>query len=791
MKKKRLISLLMAAIMLFVLTSSAFADVNMGSGDGTDWGDGTGDNVWAVRTESGAKVSSAEGLRITVYDAESSSKVYNTIDLTGNANISAVDKIWYFADSISGGSELIPKTTWLSASYIGATYTNASATDKYNNVVTTHLKNIGYSAQYIAELANLTIISENNTANLEAIKTFIGKKEFIVHLCSLIPSLNYDDFAAGKYKIAFEPVAYFRYRGQNYAMTATEAAIYDKFIINNVGLGTGTSLKALLGPLTHSNLPRSAFLEYKDLGVPVYSPAESDYWDSYNYNTDSCIIRCMGIGIVGTTDNNEEILEPLEAISEYHTNTTVYTAVTFYNDTDTPYFGFRFDSQEDQPISSVWNETGKTTYLSTFDVYYSDGNTHTTSTGSTGIASKVSEYYLAGVWDTSISNLSSDEYDTRIANIREGYEKSNQSMREAYQRALAAWKEAGGEGDPPKEPTYLTVPDYLRGGTVNFEIKDSSGRVIKNTGVSVCCPEGEETTVYVRWTTPSTEQDVSIKVTTDSGKLIVDGDESNKIEMTAKIVKVKETPPPDPLVTDTRPSWHKYFSASSVNANVGSYARNNVTELSWSEWVCEWSQDIESASLVDHYGFNENYTYIGAGGNEIDRSVFHRGAVEVTGFTLKTYTVSMNAVMEISPADECKTATYSNSTGKYTMKSGYGIQINITSHLSGNGTSQCTGTQIANVLFPEFNYNRQSDAKYNRLLEKVGNSLVFKKNEYSTYNSRVHFTPIWFGDNKNYTVYAEVFDVWCPAGQLTAKLTDSIVIKGNVYDDWHVAPTNP
>lgn len=134
--------------------------------------------------------------------------------------------------------------------------------------------------------------------------------------------MKYEDFAAGKYKIAFEPVAYFRYRGQNYAMTATEAAIYDKFIINNVGLGTGTSLKALLGPLTHSNLPRSAFLEYKDLGVPVYSPAESDYWDSYNYNTDSCIIRCMGIGTVGASETEDDPeLDTGEDTAEYHTNT--------------------------------------------------------------------------------------------------------------------------------------------------------------------------------------------------------------------------------------------------------------------------------------------------------------------------------------------------------------------------------------------------------------------------------------------------------------------------------------
>lgn len=120
------------------------------------------------------------------------------------------------------------------------------------------------------------------------------------------------------------------------------------------------------------------------------------------------------------------------------------------------------------------------------------------------------------------------------------------------------------------------------------------------------------------------------------------------------------------------------------------------------------------------------------------------------------------------------------------MKSGYGINIEINAHLSGN-TGYCTGTQKANVLFPEFNYTT-----YNRLLEKSGKTFVFKENRFSTYNDRVHFTPIWFPDDEKYIVYAEVFDVWCPAGQLSVRLTsDRIRISGNVYDDWHVAPDKP
>ena len=199
--------------------------------------------------------------------------------------------------------------------------------------------------------------------------------------------------------------------------------------------------------------------------------------------------------------------------------------------------------------------------------------------------------------------------------------------------------------------------------------------------------------------------------------------------------------------------------------------------------------DTEKITYWSHnYGVNNKYYANEQATVESGRT--YTNAVILSGEAHKVeYSVSISADMTISPSDHCHTATYSNSTGKYTMKSGYGIQIAINAHLSGD-TEFCTGSQAANVLFPEFNYNRQNTAQYNRLLEKVGNTFVFKKNEYSTYNDRVHFTPIWY-PNGNYTVYAEVFDVWCPAGQLSVRLTDQMTIKGNVYDDWHIAPAKP
>lgn len=57
----------------------------------------------------------------------------------------------------------------------------------------------------------------------------------------------------------------------------------------------------------------------------------------------------------------------------------------------------------------------------------------------------------------------------------------------------------------------------------------------------------------------------------------------------------------------------------------------------------------------------------------------------------------------------------------------------------------------------------------------------------STYNRRTHFTPIWYPDG-SYTVNTWVIDCWTPAGMLSVNLTDSLNIRGNLWDDWHIAP---
>lgn len=807
MKLNRILTKLVASLLVLTFSSTtAFAGLNLGNDDGTNFKGGTSNNYWGVYTDGGLPLNDTEGLRVTVYNSQTNSKVFNTIDITGNANISAASNMQYFSD----GSELIAKTTWLS--YVGSTYNSISESDmaRFNNTVLSKSQIGGYKSQYISELASADIVSVNNSSNLAAIKAILGDKNFLTDLCNLIGGgLTYEDIAQGKYKIAFEPVAYFRYNGQNWAMSATECGLLNKYMKNyfTAGWNSTNNLRALLGPLTHSNLPRSAFLENKDLGIPVYSPSSSDYYNgNSSYNSDTCIIRCMGIGVLSAEEPpDDDIGEESTSSAEYHTDTDVYTSFYAINVGDVPFIG--------ESSFSIYDSGGETPRK-----YEQLKEENKKLIHATGSQSGVTYYYA----------YTSTELETVYADDDEKIDVFIDNP--AYV--------PDEDGEMPYVSPYVRLGSFKHGdemrlsntfkGTVSYKIKTTSGSTIKSGTVNITCPAGgEEAMGWIKWHTPRREQSVVITLESKRDTLILldeNGDQCEKLIINADIAKVKESTPPDPQVSDTRPSWQKIYSQSSVQDRISEYVSNNsLQELSWytwsigASWTQHWDWTDKRVSVItggmtdpssdtpywDAETKTEDITftswgvdnhYFASATAERLSGKFYTGAVLISKADLQlekvTYSVSMSAEATISPSDYCKTATYSESNGKYTMKSGYGIQINVDTHLSGD-TQYCTGSQTANVLFPEFNYNRHNTTLYNRLLEKVNGSFVFKKNKYSTYNDRVHFTPIWFPDKKNYTVYVEVFDVWCPAGQLSVRLTDQIYIKGNVYDDWHIAPVKP
>jgi len=102
----------------------------------------------------------------------------------------------------------------------------------------------------------------------------------------------------------------------------------------------------------------------------------------------------------------------------------------------------------------------------------------------------------------------------------------------------------------------------------------------------------------------------------------------------------------------------------------------------------------------------------------------------------------------------------------------------------GGGVSDYDVTPIQNAVatFPEFGYQ-----EYNRLLEKVDTrSWSFKPNPFSYYGNRIHYTPLWYPDDMEYTVPVYVFDSWTPGGQLYATVSKSLYIFDDVLNDWYI-----
>ncbi|QAA32749.1 hypothetical protein [Clostridium manihotivorum] len=264
-------------------------------------------------------------------------------------------------------------------------------------------------------------------------------------------------------------------------------------------------------------------------------------------------------------------------------------------------------------------------------------------------------------------------------------------------------------------------------------------------------PEGESQLVWFKWHTPKTPQTMNVNVS-------VSGAVSYESNITAKIVELKENTPPNPTANDKNDN----FKASNIPSNP------QKTTATWGEWDNYWQPQWE---------WEADWNWIDGqwvdNGHWIDKGDWN--------FRWIGYSASLSASLNVNPDSKVPT------TFNKTMKSGYGINLNTSTSLSSNASSLAvTGAQNVISYYPEFNYQN-----YNRVLEKTSGEYVasfqLKNNKYSTYNSRTHFTPVWYPDGA-YAVYTEVIDAWTPVGMLSANLSDSVNIKGSLYDDWHIGP---
>lgn len=333
--------------------------------------------------------------------------------------------------------------------------------------------------------------------------------------------------------------------------------------------------------------------------------------------------------------------------------------------------------------------------------------------------------------------------------------RSNHEIKTALGLGIVRFQEA-----PPSGPEITDIDyEYRTDTEVITAVHVSGGQSDPDHAVSVSFnvagrtynvgnvyyPNGDGQLAWIRWTTPETPQTVTITVRV-SGR-----GRADKSTIKVKIVDLDENPPPDPNADDrndgfTRPSVP--VKAEQTSATWG------IWRPWWYEyWVWHDGDDDDDGYWCDH-GWWE--------------------------FDLDQYHASLSAGMRITTDEKSPTAS-----GR-SMKSGYGFQERVTSSVSTDQSASVTAAQNAVTYFPEFGYDR-----YWRLLERMGGgyqmSHEFKPNEYSTYNRRTHFTPIWYPDG-SYTPYTWLMDCWTPAGMLSVNLTDSLTINGNLWSDWHIAP---
>jgi hypothetical protein len=343
--------------------------------------------------------------------------------------------------------------------------------------------------------------------------------------------------------------------------------------------------------------------------------------------------------------------------------------------------------------------------------------------------------------------------------------QSNDTILTYLGLGTVTYTELEAESEPSEFDTeYRVNTEVITSVTLNAagEINPNSPATVTFTVMGVSCtmsniviPAGESQLVWCRWTTPPSEQTLQITVSTDKGSLSTD-------TINAKIIDMDKNPPPDPKANDRSDS----FSAGTPPSN------EEKTSARWTVWRAQWHPFWVWIPVWYYYNYGTSGYWMDFGYWE-DRGWFD--------FFADIYTASLTAVSDITPDEKVPTASGS------TMKSGYGVNNTVTSSLITTApSSHVTGTQTAVSYFPEFQYET-----YWRLLELTADGLSpqmeFKRNQYSTYNQRAHFTPVWYPD-ETYTVYTWLLDAWTPAGMLAMNLTDSVYIQGSVFDDWHIGP---
>ena len=266
--------------------------------------------------------------------------------------------------------------------------------------------------------------------------------------------------------------------------------------------------------------------------------------------------------------------------------------------------------------------------------------------------------------------------------------------------------------------------------TVTMTATRNGGSVFATESKSVICPAGSSNLVWFTLDIPETgysSDDIkfTFKVSVPSD-VTESSSANNTITKNERAVKLPDRQSPDASFELTPPSSFSYSE----------YKTKSTPTLSWSVW--EWNG----------------------------------------GFVRKTYTAKLTLSASLIP--DASAGYRKESGGKWTTRSGYGLNTEVTVGLNATNSAMITGEAKVNAYYPEYNYSTASASS--DMLELVGGKYVFKENSGSLNGSRYHATPIWFPDGA-YSVKYYVYDQWCPAGMLTGYTYAAVTISGSMYDD--------
>lgn len=188
---KRLLPLLLALVLAITAIVPAYAtgDGNFDGGGG-GMGNGSKTNYWNP---------GMDGVRVSVIHADSQAVAGTVFDLTnkvpstGLAHFGKVSKLSYNA-----GKALAPKA---------GNYTYINPSQSLPKIISTG----------------------SSKASIAAIRSYFTDEQVIRSIAGYA-GMDFDTLIGGDYKLVVEPLAYLCYNGQQFAMTATEAALYDQVV---------------------------------------------------------------------------------------------------------------------------------------------------------------------------------------------------------------------------------------------------------------------------------------------------------------------------------------------------------------------------------------------------------------------------------------------------------------------------------------------------------------------------------------------------------------------------------